>query len=123
MGWKLSGSLIHCTRCGKPGGLFHTCVVKRAGGRQRWKPQASVTTKCGKCGKTYSNPLTHTCVIKTDWKKRRKAAAAKPKRAQHSYSACRDGDCERMGCVAYKEGLEDGYEDGFADGVASGSRR
>ena len=35
--------------------------------------------------------------------------------AQHRYESCRDPDCPRLACRAYK----DGYDDGFADGVAS----
>jgi len=46
---------------------------------------------------------------------------------QHRYQSCRDGDCERAACMAwregraegYDEGHEDGYREGFADGAAS----
>jgi hypothetical protein len=34
---------------------------------------------------------------------------------KHDYHTCRDGDCQRLACVAYKEGYQDGYEDGRAD--------
>jgi hypothetical protein len=30
---------------------------------------------CGRCGKRYRNPLTHTCVVKTDFKRRVTAQA------------------------------------------------
>jgi hypothetical protein len=43
-----------------------------------WKPKIKVSlVKCGTCGKPYSNPLTHTCVVRLDYKRR--AAKAKPK--------------------------------------------
>lgn len=53
--------------------------VKRAVRKQARK----VSFKCGTCRKRYTNPATHTCVIKSDFKKRkadfkkRQAAAAK----------------------------------------------
>lgn len=36
---------------------------------------------------------------------------------KHPYDRCRDRDCRRPACVAYKDGYRDGYEDGFPDGV------
>jgi histone H1/5 len=129
--------------------------------------------ECPACHKRYTNPLTHVCTVKTDYKKRvaaekrrqatearRKAAAEKRRRARerkaatrarqreaarvrrkaaadrrkaaaaarrkgpartrsrpaqpkHDFRTCRDGECERYACVAYKEGYEDGYPDGM----------
>lgn len=96
---------------------------------------------CGTCGRRYANPFTHTCTVKTDYKKRkrqqvrkaataerrkrRKAAAARRKAAAkarksaartrprrprppaHDYRTCRDQECERYGCRAYRQGIED----------------
>jgi hypothetical protein len=128
---KFSFQLVKCGRCGKPRGLTHTChSQRRAPARAKLAPKARVTSKCGTCGKAVTNPLTHTCAVKTDFRKR--AAAAKrgrpkaragkprrvtvarpaaPKKATHSYSACRDEACGRQACTAYR--------DGFGDGVAS----
>jgi hypothetical protein len=37
-----------------------------------WKPKVKVSlVKCGRCGRSYNNPLTHVCVVRMD---RRKAA-------------------------------------------------
>lgn len=33
--------------------------------------------KCGTCGKSYNNPLTHTCVIRLDGAAKKTAAARK----------------------------------------------
>lgn len=33
---------------------------------------------------------------------------------QHHYRTCRDEDCQRQACMAYKEGFEDGFEAGMA---------
>jgi hypothetical protein len=39
---------------------------------------------------------------------------------QHPYHLCRDPDCERYACVAWKQGYADGFADGFADGYGAG---
>lgn len=40
------------------------------------------------------------------------------KQAQkHTYASCRDKECRRLACVAYKEGYRDGYEDGYSAGA------
>ena len=33
---------------------------------------------------------------------------------QHHYRTCRDPECQRALCAAYKEGYADGYEDATA---------
>jgi hypothetical protein len=40
---------------------------------------------------------------------------------QHRYARCKGEDCERLPCVAYKDGYQDGYDDGSAAGYAAGS--
>lgn len=37
----------------------------------------------------------------------------------HRYTSCKDKDCQRVACLAYREGYRDGYDDGFPDGVAA----
>lgn len=89
------------------------------------KPKISFG-KCGTCGKEIKNPLTHTCTVKTDFKRRRKAAAKKARKTRqprkqaqsaHSYRTCRDPDCPRVACGAYRDGVQDGYDDGFEAGM------
>jgi len=42
------------------------------------------------------------------------AARRKARRAQqHDYSTCRDKDCQRVACEAYKSGYDDGFQDGM----------
>jgi hypothetical protein len=38
----------------------------------------------------------------------------------HRPARCRDRDCERALCAAYREGREDGYADGREDGHEDG---
>jgi hypothetical protein len=138
-------SPVYCGRCGKPRGLVHTCIVRRAHGRTKIKsPDVSVFT-CGRCGQSYTNPLTHDCPSKPGDFKRRKAAAERadrkrkadqlrqrrreesarrraqgaPQRStQHRYDICRDPDCQRALCRAYREGVERGFEAGREAGKA-----
>jgi predicted nucleic acid-binding Zn-ribbon protein len=81
---------------------------------------------CPNCGKPYANPFTHVCASKRGDFGRRKAAhekaqkaAAKAAQPKHQYQTCRDEDCRRFGCVAYR----DGYDNGFAAAAAIGEAR
>jgi len=72
MGLKLRG-VVRCGRCGKPRGITHTCVNGR--GNRRTRVQSPVQWECGNCRK--ARGLVHTCVTKTDFRKRKRAAARK----------------------------------------------
>jgi hypothetical protein len=129
-------SLVTCGRCGKPRGLVHTCVARF--GRRRGRTRIRVRATCGRCGKRIGNPLRHACTTRTDFRKRRAAAAraaatakrrAKRKAAaavrrerararrkapraapkpRHDYQACAEPDCQRQACAAWREGVEEG---------------
>jgi hypothetical protein len=59
--------------------------------RKRIERASSVT--CSTCGKRYTNPLTHTCAVRTDFKKRKAAAgrraAAELRRQRRREAAAR----------------------------------
>jgi hypothetical protein len=128
----VSGGLIRCGRCGKTytNPFTHVCVGRigaKPKGKTRLAPKVKVTAKCGSCGKPVTNPLTHTCTVKTDFKKRKKAAGAKPKHPEPE--VCEDGpDCQVYGCRMFWRGyelgrgagFEDGYRTGHAEGYAKG---
>ena len=40
---------------------------------------------------------------------------------QHRYQSCRDGDCERIACVAWREARAEGYDEGYQDGYRAGA--
>jgi flagellar biosynthesis/type III secretory pathway protein FliH len=126
---------ITCGRCGKPRGLRHVCVSNR-NRKATVKPSWSFG-ECPKCRKRVTNPLTHTCRPKSDFKRRRaqhekqqraeaKATAAKERagkraqRPQHDYTSCRDGDCPRPLCVAFKTGHKTGHREGYEQGFQTG---
>jgi hypothetical protein len=60
-----------------------------------------------------------------------RTAAPRAPRQAHDYLRCRDRDCERAACVAYRAGHEAGYEtgheagydEGFAAGAATAGSR
>ena len=62
---------VLCGRCGKPRGLFHECV-SNSRRKQTLKPTVTFG-KCPNCTKTITNPLTHVCAPKSDFKRRKKA--------------------------------------------------
>jgi hypothetical protein len=153
-----------CGHCGKRVGPFgHDCrrSMTRKARKTRYKVRATPTLfRCPRCGEEYANPVTHTCKVRSDFAKRRRAAerkkatarraeerqarrrriadarrraAAQRKRKarvarrdsnllkpKHRYQTCRDDDCPRYGCVAYKAGFQAGYQAGFAAGRAKG---
>jgi hypothetical protein len=126
-----------CGRCGKPRGLFHECV-SNSRRKMTVRPQVTFGT-CEKCRKTVTNPLTHVCKPRSDFRRRKTAhereqrTAARKKRQQqaHDYTSCSDNDCKRALCVAFKRGWkggdeagydrgwQQGYDRGFPDGIAA----
>lgn len=70
---------------------------------------------CAECQKNV--PLFHTCVIKTDFKRRKARAKTRSRRNakskstprqrrdSHPYQSCTDQDCPRQACTAYREGM------------------
>lgn len=118
MGLSVKGGLVRCGRCGRrySNPFAHVCAGQRKG-RTRVKPKFSASVKCPRCGKAYANPLIHVCASKRgDFKRRKKAfekrqkAAARRTRPKHNYRTCRDPDCERVACEAYRQGVEDGMD-------------
>jgi hypothetical protein len=130
-------SPVYCGKCGRRRGLMHVCVVRRANGRTRIKAPGISLATCSRCGQDYANPFTHTCPSRPGDFKRRKAAAERAERkrkaeqlrqrrreerarrreaggpvptARHLPQTCRDEDCQRRACVAYRLGFADGRD-------------
>ena len=130
MGWRPQLNVV-CGRCGKPRrGLRHDCVSNS-------RRKATLKThfsfgKCPKCKKIITSPLTHVCAPKSDFKARKSRAAKREKARErekarkkrqadkHDYQACKDDECKRPLCAAYKTGWKQGYAEGFADGYGAG---
>lgn len=39
---------------------------------------------------------------------------------RHDYRLCRDGDCPRLACEAWREAYQEGYADGVSAGYSAG---
>lgn len=141
---QVRAALVKCGRCGKrySNPFTHHCISSKKlnAGHTKVKPTLGVELKkCGKCGKTYNNPLTHTCRTKTDFKKRKaqqgrdqnrktqfrenkpQHGAALPQvKPSHDYKTCRDRDCSKYQCRAYRDGIEEGFDQGHAEGYSEG---
>ena len=127
--------VVTCGRCGKPRtGIRHDCVVSSGRAARRkatLKPQVTFG-KCETCKKPLGNPLTHVCKPKSDFKARKSRAAkqaeererarARKKRQaeQHPFESCRDDQCKRPQCVAYRTGWHQGEAAGFDAGFDAG---
>ena len=127
--------VVTCGRCGKPRtAIRHDCVVssgRAAGRRATLKPQVTFG-KCATCKKPVGNPLTHVCKPKSDFKASKSRAAKKAKAAerakarkkrqaeQHPFESCRDDQCKRPQCVAYRAGWHEGHFQGFDEGYRAG---
>lgn len=124
MGLRIAASPMKCGQCGKrySNPVTHVCYNPR-GHAPRLQVKPRVTVDCPRCGKPVTNPLAHVCKIPSDFRKRlaehkKQQAAARRRKARaeapkHDYHSCRDDNCQRRACTAYREG--------FVDGVASAS--
>lgn len=54
-------------------------------------------------------------------KARTAAKASRPRAPTHNPRTCKDEDCQRYGCLKYKEGFADGTSAGYSAGVAVGA--
>jgi hypothetical protein len=43
-----------------------------------------------------------------------------PRNGGHDYRRCRDEDCPRITCVAFRDGYDAGFDDGYGAGHAAG---
>jgi hypothetical protein len=128
MGWRPQLN-VYCSRCNQAHGPFGVCVNPR-NRKQTYKPKLSFG-KCPKCRKRYGagGPLTHACVPRSDFKRRRKQfekeerERARKARPKHDYTECSDAECKRSLCVAYKGGIALGDERGFERGWDQGYDR
>ena len=88
---RLTITLWRCGRCGKPRGLHHLCTGSR---KRRDRVRLSLSFTCPSCGKPTANLLTHTCSVRSDFRKRKAAQkraelAAERKRKRRAAAARR----------------------------------
>ena len=61
-------------------GLIKKTIRKKVTRPAKQKAKRAASVKCGTCGKRYTNPLTHVCAVKTDFRQRRAADQRRQKR-------------------------------------------
>lgn len=130
---KLTLSAGDCTGCGKPLGNPFTHVCSNAGDFRKRRNKAAAAARRKKVNdrvagvrKTERDRANaRVAAVRAKHKAKGKAAPRKPAE-RHDYHACRDKDCARIACQAWKEGLAEGYEEGaeagFERGYAAGMR-
>lgn len=118
MSLRISVSMARCGQCGKrySNPLTHVCVNPRGRG-PRLQVRPRVSYDCPVCERPVTNPLTHVCKVRTDFRRRladrkrqEKKPRPQPQQQQHDYRSCRDPDCQRRMCAAYREGFADGID-------------
>jgi hypothetical protein len=60
--------------------LIKKTIRKKITRPAKQKAQRATSVKCGTCGKRYTNPITHVCTVKTDFRQRRAAGQRRQKR-------------------------------------------
>jgi hypothetical protein len=137
---KARGALFHCGRCGKSysNPFGHVCTssgdFKRRGAAHKKSTAAAAVREKKSAARAKETAARQARRQREDEGRRarrakelaaararkEKTAASRPARPEHRYEACREEDCERIPCAAYREGREDGYRDGHYDGYARG---
>lgn len=115
-----------CPRCGKEtrNPLSHTCSPKSDFKKRRRAAERAEKTRLRR-ERERKRKAEAAARRKAAAAKRRAEAKAKPRRkrtAAHVPRLCQDAECQRYGCLKYREGWEDGYAEGFRHGYLKGYR-
>ncbi len=103
---------LTCTACRRPRGLRHDCHPKSDFKARRRKQAAGARRRKRKAVRDRQAARRRQAAADRRARERaRKAAARKrpprPRQPQHDYATCRDRDCSRHPCLAYRQGIED----------------
>lgn len=117
-----------CTACGRPMKNTFTHLCSNAGDFQKRKRKAASAAKRAKVNarvagvRATERRRANERVAAVRAKHKAKGKSSSPRKAaeRHDYRACRDRDCRRVACEAWKEALEEGFEDGLEQGYAQG---
>jgi len=104
--------------CGKARGLRHTCTI-RTDFKKRQRQKAAAEKKAERRGRATVARAKREALRK-QLKTEAKAKKKRPRAAPHAPATCRLPDCERYGCVKYRNGFVDGHEDGYDEGFPDG---
>lgn len=131
-----------CGRCGKPRGARHTCIVRSdfKARKRRHERQAATAVRRRKREAARSRERERRQLVRQRQAERRRRAAAerrtrdrarkaaaprispRPRNGNsHDPAACSDPDCQRYGCMQFREGYSAGNASGYAAGRADGA--
>jgi hypothetical protein len=83
--------------------------------RVKRRARQAASRKCGTCGKRYTNPLTHTCTVRTDFKKRQRAAERQKEAAARRAKAAEKRARQRERAKARRRAAADRRKAAAAD--------
>ena len=123
---------ITCGRCGKRADGHPARLRVATAGAQGHAQTADHVREVPDVQEAITNPLTHVCMAKSGFKRAKSRAAKRAKERarekarkkrqaeQHPFESCRDDQCKRPQCVAYRTGWHEGEAAGFESGFESG---
>ena len=121
---RLAPVLGGCARCGKTYGgrngnpLTHVCRPRDGDYRRRKaEHQRKIRTAARARTRAAERDKQQARITAVRERERQRS------RARHEYQSCKDEDCQRPVCVAFKQGYKDGYRDGYEDGFEQGYAR
>ncbi len=109
---------VTCGKCGKARGLRHTCTI-RTDFKKRLRQKARAE-KTAERRQRAAVARAKREALRKQLKTEAKAKKKRPRAAPHAPATCRLPDCERYGCVKYRNGFVDGHEDGYDEGFPDG---
>lgn len=101
-----------CVNCQKPRGLAHTCVTKtdfkaRKKRHERHRKAARrAERKKAAAQRRREAARRRTAAAAARRQATRAARGPRPRPAPHDYRTCRDPECPKYGCAAFREGTE-----------------
>lgn len=96
---------VTCGKCGRRRGVRHTCTI-----RTDFKKRLRRKAREEKTAERRQRRKQATARRRAAAKARKAKAKTRPPRPRppaHDWQTCRDADCEKYACVAYKQGIYD----------------
>lgn len=100
---------VKCKTCGKRyvNPLTHVCAPKSDFAKRRREAERAARREAARARKKAAAERRKAAAAERHRKAREKRSAPRSPRPQHDYRLCRDEDCQRYACVAYKDGVAD----------------
>jgi hypothetical protein len=109
---KAPGLAWTCATCRKQRGLVHTCAPKsdfksrKKRHERRRKAERKAERKREAAQRKREAARRRKAAAAARRKEAKSARAGRPRPAPHDYRTCRDAECPKYGCVAFRAGIE-----------------